>query len=71
MDYAGLNYLEVQDLPMDIWHLLLHDAYIHRLNQSEKGQAYLNEAWILEQTKPDRKSLRKRFGKEVEMTHGG
>ena len=40
------------------------DAFIYRMSQSEEGEKYLNNAWRLEQTKPDRKSLREKFGKE-------
>jgi hypothetical protein len=41
------------------------DAFIHKLNQSEAGQEYLDNAWRMEQTKPDRPSLRKHFKKEA------
>ena len=44
--------------------VLRRDAFIHTMSQTEKGEEYLNNAWRLEQTKPDRDSLRKKFGKE-------
>jgi hypothetical protein len=40
------------------------DAFIYQLNQSEAGRTHLENAWYLEQTEPDRKALRERFGKE-------
>lgn len=40
------------------------DAFIYRMSQTEKGQEYLDNAWRLEQTTPDREALRKKFGKE-------
>lgn len=40
------------------------DAFIYRMSQTEKGQEYLDNAYRLEQTKPDRESLRENFGKE-------
>ena len=40
------------------------DAWIHMLSRTEEGQKYLDDAWRMEQTKPDRKKLRKKFGKE-------
>lgn len=40
------------------------DAFIYQMNQTEKGREYLDKAYRLEQTKPDRKALRERFGKE-------
>jgi hypothetical protein len=33
------------------------------MSQSEKGIEYLDKAWRLEQTSPDRDSLRTKFGK--------
>lgn len=40
------------------------DAFIYRMSQTEKGEEYLKNAWLLEQTKPDRHKLRDKFGKE-------
>jgi hypothetical protein len=40
------------------------DAFIYRMSQTEKGQEYLDNAYRLEQTKPDRKRLREKYGKE-------
>lgn len=34
------------------------------LSRTEAGQEYLDNAWRMEQTEPDRKKLRKKFGKE-------
>lgn len=42
------------------------DAFIHRLNQTEEGQKYLDNAWRLEQTEPDRATLRKKYGGKEE-----
>lgn len=40
------------------------DAFIYTLNQTEKGREYLDNAYRLEQVKPDKKSLRDQFGEE-------
>ena len=40
------------------------DAFIYRMSQTEKGQEYLDNAYRIEQIKPDRESLRENFGKE-------
>jgi hypothetical protein len=40
------------------------DAFIYNMSQSEKGQEYLDNAYRLEQTTPDREALRDKFGKE-------
>ncbi len=62
MDYAHLNFLEIEELPIDIYLGLQRDALIYNLNQTEKGREYLESAWLLEQTQPDRKRLKKYFG---------
>lgn len=56
--------LEVEELDYLDYLLYRRDAFIYRMSQSEKGQEYLDNAWRLEQTEPDRKSLRNKFGKE-------
>ena len=40
------------------------DAFIWRMSQSKEGTEYLDKAYRLEQTEPDRESLREKFGKE-------
>lgn len=62
--YTGLNILQVEELDYIDYLMYRRDAFIYRMSQSEEGEKYLNNAWRLEQTKPDRKSLRKKFGKE-------
>lgn len=56
--------LEVEELDYLDYLMYRHDAFIYRLSQTEKGEEYLKNAWQLEQTKPDRKALRRKFGKE-------
>ena len=62
--YTGLNILQVQELDYLDYLIYRRDAFIHRMSQTEEGEKYLNNAWRLEQTKPDRDSLRNKFGKE-------
>lgn len=63
-DYSRLNFNEIMDLPLSRYLQLRRDGFIYRLSQTESGREYLENCWILEQTKPDRKRLRERFGKE-------
>lgn len=64
--YTRLNMLEVNDLDYVDYLIYKRDAFIYQLNQTEKGREYLDKAYYLEQTKPDRKKLREQFGqKEV------
>ena len=40
------------------------EPFIHKLNQTEHGKEYLDNAWRCEQTKPDRVRLREKLRKE-------
>lgn len=62
--YTGLNILEVEELDYIEYLRYRRDSFIYFLSQTEKGQEYLDNAYCLEQTEPDRKSLREHFGKE-------
>lgn len=62
-DYAGISIFDVQDMDCILYLQLRRDAWIHMLNKTEGGRKYLEDAWILEQTEPDRKALREKFGK--------
>ena len=63
-EYTGLNFHEVGALDYVTFLTWRRDAYISRLNQSEEGREYLDNAWRMEQTKPDREALRKKLGKK-------
>ena len=64
-EYAGLSLLQVRDLEYIQYLTWRRDAFIHKLSQTEAGQEYLDNAWRMEQTKPDRARLRKKLGKEA------
>lgn len=63
-DYARLSFFEVEELDIIEYWGLLHDAAIWNCNKSEDGRKYLENAWYYAQTKPDRKALREKYGKE-------
>lgn len=63
-EYTGLNFISIGNLDVFSYWSLLRDSVIYKYMQTEQGQEYLNKCWILEQTKPDRKRLREKFGKE-------
>lgn len=63
-EYTGLNFLQIAELDYLQYLVWLRDAYIHKLSQTEEGQEYLDNAWRMEQTKPDREALRKKLRKE-------
>lgn len=60
--YTGLNILQVEELDYLDFCRYRRDSFIYQMSQSEKGEEYLNNAWRLEQTTPDRKQLREKFG---------
>ena len=62
--YTGLNMIEVENLDYLEYLAYRRDAFIYKLSQTEKGREYLSNAYRLEQTAPDRKSLRDQFGEE-------
>lgn len=67
-EYTGLTMLQVKQLPYIEYLTYRRDAFISWLNKSEPGQQYLDNAWRMEQTEPDRPKLRRKFGhQEVEM----
>lgn len=61
--YTGLNILQVEELDYLDYLRYRRDAFIYQMSQSKEGEEYLNNAWRLEQTTPDRKQLREKFGK--------
>lgn len=63
-DYTGLSFLEVEALDYRTYLTWRREAFIYRMSQSEKGQEYLDNAYRMEQTEPDRKALRQKLRKE-------
>lgn len=63
-DYSGLSLPQVEALDYLTYLTWRRDAFIYRWSQTEKGREYLDNAWRMEQTKPDREALRKKLRKE-------
>ena len=63
-DYTGLDFLQIDSLDYLTYLTWRRDAFIYRWMQTDKGRDYLDNAWRLEQTKPDRGALRKQLRKE-------
>ena len=64
-EYTGLNFFEVSQLDYLQYLVWRRDAYIYMLTRTEAGQEYLDNAWRMEQTEPDRSARRKKYGKEA------
>lgn len=69
-DYTGLNFHEVRQLEYIQYLTWRRDAFIDRMSRTEQGEEYLDNAWRMEQTEPDRAALRKKLRKEG-SAHGG
>lgn len=52
-DYANINLYEIDDILITEYWLILRDAFIYRLSQTEKGREYLKNAYRLTQTEAD------------------
>lgn len=63
-DYTGLSFFEIQELNYIDYLQYRRDAFIYQKEQSEKGREYLDNAWRITQTSPDKSKLREKFGKE-------
>ena len=61
-DYCGISLFDVQKMDFIDYLMIRRDAFIFNHNQTEAGQEYLDNAYRLEQTKPDKASLRAQFG---------
>lgn len=59
IDYSGLDFYAVLDLPYDLFLAMRKRHYVDGLNATEKGREYLRDAQRLTQTEPDYKALRK------------
>jgi hypothetical protein len=62
-EYSGLTFAEQMQLGCITLKMLVRDAYIHKMSQTEEGRDYLQQCWILTQTKPDKAKLREKFQK--------
>lgn len=63
-EYTGLNFIEIGELNYLQYLIWRRDAFIYWLSRTEAGREYLDNAWRMEQTKPDRPRLHKKLGKK-------
>ena len=55
-----MNFSDLIELDIITYRKLLRDAAIYNLEQSDEGKDYLEQCWILKQTKPDYKKLKEK-----------
>ena len=65
-DYTGLDFIQIGELNFLQYLTWRRDAYIRRFEQTEEGREYLDNAWRMEQTEPDRAGLRRKLKKGVD-----
>ena len=61
-EWANMTILQVGELPLFDYLRFRRDAFIYQMDSTEKGRAYLNDAWTFEQVEPDRQAARELFG---------
>lgn len=62
IQYSGLNYYQVLELPCDLFQLMLKNSIVEELNHTEEGREYLAKCERLNATTLDEVALHKRFG---------
>lgn len=60
-DYTGMDFDMLMHLDCITFKMLFRDAYINKMRKSEEGREYLEDCWLMKQTEPDRKKLRREF----------
>lgn len=63
-DYANMSIPETMNLNVIEFYELYRDAFLYNNMSSDEGNKRLEDAWILEQSKPDKSAL-KELKKEV------
>jgi hypothetical protein len=56
-----MSFSELMQLDCITFKMLLRDAFISKMRQTEEGREYLEDCWLITQTEPDRHKLRKEF----------
>ena len=64
IDYSGLDYHKVLELPVDTYLMMLKFSVIDELNQSDEGREYLKKCQRLQQTSIDKVSFRKKMNEQ-------
>ena len=56
-----MSFSELLETDCITFKMLLRDAFINKMSQKDEGREYLENCWLLKQTKPDRKRLKRDF----------
>ena len=69
-DWLRIPLTEVDKLDYLFYLRIRRDAFVSRLEQSEAGRDYLQKAWLLSRTEPDREASRRMFGGRNHLEKG-
>ena len=69
-EYAGISLLQVRELNYIQYLIWRRDAFIYQLSRTEEGSEYLDNAYRMEQTKPDRARLREKLKRKEALDNG-
>lgn len=61
--YTLLDFNQIGELNYVTFLEYRRDAFIQKYRETEAGREYLENAWRMEQTQPDRVRLREKLGK--------
>ena len=61
IEYSGLNYYQVLELPADLFQLMLKNSIIDELNKTEQGREYLAKCKRLSITEMDIDALHRKY----------
>ena len=70
MDYCHLSLFEVGEMALNEYLYFMREAFIYQMYQTEGGTEYLDNAWRISQTEPDREAIRKNFKNRKERMNG-
>nr|DAE10139.1 MAG TPA: hypothetical protein [Siphoviridae sp. ctGuJ10] len=62
-EYCGCNFNDVFNMGYFYFLYMLKEAFIYRMSQTDSGQEYLENAYRLQMTSPNKEKLRKKFKK--------
>lgn len=61
IEYSGLSFNEVLDLPTDLFMMMVKNHYINELNATPEGQEYLEKCNRLNTTSIDKGAIRRKI----------
>lgn len=61
-DYCNCSLNDIYSLDIFEYWEILHDAVVWNRSSTEEGREYLENAYYYQQTEPDRKALKEKFG---------